>query len=173
MRQLIVILISLALLGTLVPKAVAQSDDAQEKLFQVKAAFVFNFLNFSELPNKDADITVCTFSNEVAQKAFSALESKRAKERKIVVRHLSSDDSAENCDIAYIDFENEANTSPNKAAFEKTLTIGESRAFCDNGGIIGFFEDSGKLRFRINLKHARSKGITFSSKLLKLAEVIR
>jgi hypothetical protein len=52
------------------------------------------------------------------------------------------------------------------------LTVSDLPNFARAGGNIGFFFADNQLRFQINLDTARRSGIAFSSKLLRLAEVI-
>ena len=52
------------------------------------------------------------------------------------------------------------------------LTVSDLPNFARTGGNIGFFFADNQLRFQINLDTARRSGIGFSSKLLRLADVI-
>jgi len=53
------------------------------------------------------------------------------------------------------------------------LTVGDKPSFARRGGVIGFFEDDGRLAFEVNLAAAEAAGLKISSKLLTLAKVIR
>jgi hypothetical protein len=55
----------------------------------------------------------------------------------------------------------------------KTLTVSEIEGFAEQGGIINFVSERNKVRFEINPEAARSKGLTISSELLKLARVVK
>jgi hypothetical protein len=44
--------------------------------------------------------------------------------------------------------------------------------FVNQGGMIGFVNQSGTIRFEINTKAAQQTGLTISSYLLKLARII-
>ena len=52
------------------------------------------------------------------------------------------------------------------------LTVSDLPNFAQSGGDIGFLYTSNQLHFQINLASARRSGIAFSSKLLRLADVI-
>ena len=54
---------------------------------------------------------------------------------------------------------------------EGVLTIGETDEFLGDGGIISFFLEDKKIRFAIQLTHAKEAGLQLSSKLLSLAKV--
>ena len=52
------------------------------------------------------------------------------------------------------------------------LTVGVEEGFAQQGGVVQFAVDRNKLRLVVNLRSARANGITISSKVLRLAEVI-
>ena len=50
------------------------------------------------------------------------------------------------------------------------LTVGETNAFVEEGGIINFFLKDEQVQFGINNKAAREAGLYLSSRLLSLAK---
>ncbi len=53
------------------------------------------------------------------------------------------------------------------------LTVSDADDFASQGGIIEFFTDKSRIRLRINLDAADAAKLTISSKLLRVAEVVR
>jgi hypothetical protein len=53
------------------------------------------------------------------------------------------------------------------------LTVGEDEEFAQKNGIINFVLKDGKVRLEINLAAARKAGLTMSSKLLAVADVVK
>jgi hypothetical protein len=53
------------------------------------------------------------------------------------------------------------------------LTVGESAAFADSGGMINFLVDDNKLRFDVNAEAGRRANLMMSSRLLGLARRVR
>ena len=53
------------------------------------------------------------------------------------------------------------------------LTVGESDQFLDRGGVINFAKKDGKVRIEIDLDAARRGQLQISSKLLKVADLVR
>lgn len=53
------------------------------------------------------------------------------------------------------------------------LTIGESEAFAECGGMITQVVEGGRVRFDINLQAAADAHLKISSKLLELARTVR
>ena len=52
------------------------------------------------------------------------------------------------------------------------LTVSDAEEFTKRGGIIQFFVESGKMRFRINARAAKRARLLLSSRLLALADVV-
>jgi len=53
------------------------------------------------------------------------------------------------------------------------MTVGEVEDFARDGGVINFVLRENKVRFEINVSAAERAGLKISSKLLKLADIIR
>jgi hypothetical protein len=53
------------------------------------------------------------------------------------------------------------------------LTIGEVDGFARAGGIINFFKEENRLRFRVNIDAVRRNGLKMSSQLLVSAQIVR
>jgi hypothetical protein len=53
------------------------------------------------------------------------------------------------------------------------LTVGEGESFARNGGIINFALKNGNVRLEIDLTAAKKAGLTISSKLLAVADVVK
>ena len=58
------------------------------------------------------------------------------------------------------------------AAGMPILTVGETPRFIEQGGIVTFFLENGKVRFEINRSAAERSGLRFSSRLLQLAKIV-
>jgi len=53
------------------------------------------------------------------------------------------------------------------------LTVSDTDDFARRGGMIQFVTDKGRIRLRINLEAAQAANLTISSKLLRVAEIVR
>jgi hypothetical protein len=60
-----------------------------------------------------------------------------------------------------------------KASALPILTVGEDEAFAQNGGIINFVLKNGNVRLEIDLAAAKKAGLTISSRLLAVADVVK
>ena len=60
-----------------------------------------------------------------------------------------------------------------KTAAGPTLTVGDSDAFANGGGMVRFYVEDSKIRFEINLTAVEAAKLAPSSKLLKVAKTVR
>ena len=60
-----------------------------------------------------------------------------------------------------------------RAAALPILSVGEDEAFAQKGGIINFVLKEGKVRLEIDLTAVKKNGLTISSKLLAVADVVK
>ena len=52
------------------------------------------------------------------------------------------------------------------------MSVGEVEGFTRLGGVINFFEEDNRLRFKINLEAAKREGLKMSSQLLRSAQIV-
>lgn len=148
--------------------AVALSSE--EKL---KAAYVFNFLKFTSWPALSADspIELCLANaSEEVKSAFALIDGQKANGRIVHVRQLPVRGGTEGCQVYYLK-EGGIPVALRQLVEQNPalLTIGDDPEFIDNGGIIGFVYQGGRLQFDINLQQLKSAEFRISAQLLKLA----
>jgi hypothetical protein len=174
-KAILVLLAWLALPGYWRPDLRAQSPTE----YQLKAAFLYNFAKFVEwppdaFPDADAPIIVAvagtdSFRNTMAR----AVENKLVHNRKISVTEWKQNEGIQKCQILFIG----ASTANPGEILQATrgmpvLTVGESKEFARQGGMINFVLLEKKVRFEVNDKAAASAGLKISSKLLMLAQAV-
>jgi hypothetical protein len=54
----------------------------------------------------------------------------------------------------------------------KTLTVGDTPDFVENGGMIGFVFEQDRILFQANPKAIQKSRVTISAKVLKLAKIV-
>jgi hypothetical protein len=146
------------------------ADDAIEREAQLTAAYVFNFMKFVEWPAQvQGDLLQVCFAGaqNVRDALAKATGDKRIGSRRIVVRSLVGEESTAPCQVLYVG--EQAELAPRAFDAAATLTIGEDPKFTQQGGIIQLYTESNRLRFAINVDHAKHAGLTVSSNLLQLA----
>ena len=153
----------------------AFADDDQAKLRRLMAAYLYNFLQFTEF-SKDQDlgsIRVCFYGEQSENEAFQPLAAKFVKDRPIEIAYVSNKLEAAGCNTMFF-YEWQLKEFSMLAPYLKDLgviTFGENPKFLDLGGVVNFFIEDGKLRFDINRNNSPSD-TKFSSKLLRLANQV-
>lgn len=190
----IFVVLSLVLLAG-VAGADTGPDCVDSGAYQLKAAFIYNFIKFVEWPkDKIADgnepISVGIIGKDPFGNAFEPLKDKKAKGRKIVVKRfkgfeeLKKDNEKDKnklqreikairkCNVLFICCTEKESQREiiNSVKANSILTIGESEVFFKSGGIINFLVEDKKVRFEINNTAAKDAKLKISSKLLRLAK---
>jgi len=161
--------------GTMTFALAGQAPPAE---YQVKAAFVYNFLTFVEWPSRtlnEADsLRVCIAGEFPDAAAFDELNGQELMGRKLTVRRMKSVENAQGCHVLFIGSSEGGRLSRLVESLKGsgTLTIGDTTGFAQRGVVINLYIDQKKVRFEINAEAARRAGLIISSKLLKLAGVV-
>jgi hypothetical protein len=148
--------------------------------YQLKAAFVSKFPEFTEWPTVALDsrntIDICVarpnpFGSTVSD--FAAGEIVRG--RQLQVREIASPADVPSCLVLFIPATSAAEQRELLVSAQKTpvLTVGESTTFLEEGGIIYLRLVDGRVRFDVNVGAANRVGVRFSSQFLRLALNVR
>lgn len=169
-----VLTVSIARAGTPPKSAAAQEYD-------LKAAFLFNFAQFVEWPadafaGATTPITIGVLGDDPFGASLDALiAGETVRNRPLVVRRFRTVEQVDSCHILFVSSSEGARLDhiARTLAKRSILTVGETKDFAANAGIIGFELSQRRLRLRINLAAATDARLTISSKLLRQAQVIR
>jgi hypothetical protein len=159
-----------------VPAAHAQEGGQREAL--LKVAFLYNFAKFTEWPKErpDADsgpVLFCIGPSSRLKPAIDELQGKLVGSRPVRTVVLTESVNPMTCHVLFIDDSVPARVRQlAESNLHGVLTVSDLPNFARAGGNIGLFFADNQLRFQINLDTARRSGIAFSSKLLRLADVI-
>jgi hypothetical protein len=144
--------------------------------YEVKAAFLLNFVRFVQWPEvrSPGPIAVCVLRhNPFGDVLRQIVDGETVEGRPVVVRHISTPDAAPGCQILFVPRsviqEDGAIAVPVEPG---VLTVGESDTFIDLGGIINFFEDGGRIRFAIAPSAAQRSALRLSARLLNVARLV-
>jgi hypothetical protein len=154
--------------------AVASRDD------QLKAAFVYNFVQLTEWPDEsfeaaDAPIVIAVLNGDGMAAAIDAVVAGRQiGRRSVVIRRCKTADGAGRCHALVAPGEQDRPRDVVAAVADRpVLLIGEGDYFLPAGGTIRFFTDDKKMRFEVNQAAAARAGVRISSKLLRLAKIYK
>ncbi len=165
-------LVFAAALATTARPACAQSQPGE---YEVKAAFLYNFLPFVEWPASPGrlvrSLRVCILGVSLEEGPFEELDGQEVMGRKLEIVQLASLADLGRCDVLFIGASEQNNLPRILKALQGTsiLSIGDTAGLARQGVIINFYVEQKKIRFEINAAAARRAGLTISSKLLKLA----
>ena len=170
-----------------------RAESASSREYQVKAAFLYNFIMFVDWPEEklgdnNQPIVIGIIGKDPFEGAFEPIKDKQAKDRKVIVKRFKGLEELKKSDKAEMDKTIEALrkchllficNSEKAAAKEITdlvkdygvLTVGDMSDFLEaGGGIINFIMEEGKIRFEINVAAAAQAKLQIRSQLLRLAK---
>lgn len=161
----------IVLVALLLASAARADGIPVERADQLRAAYLFNFLKFVELPHvANHSIQVCFIGARGVRDSLTASAvDKKIGARAIVTAELPAYGVWTGCDVVYLDAAEDVPTALTHAAGNDVLTVSEAADFTEHGGIIQLFTEDNRLRFEINVGHARRAGLKISSDLLRLA----
>lgn len=169
------IVIALLLVSQCAPSSAQRTSDAQ-----VEAAYIYNFAKFIEWPaqkfsSANAPIRFCLL-NDFAFQPFldRTVKGKSISGHPLEVVQVRDASEGAQCHVLFI---NSAQERQVRRAFEllrnsSVLTVGETDAFVEEGGMINFFLQDDQVQFRINHKAAKEAGLYLSSRLLSVAKSV-
>jgi len=158
----------------------SQSQSRTYEEYQVKAAFIYNFLLFTEWPedffeSEDDPIDICILGENPFENHLNAIaESKKAKERNIKIRLINTVEEAEGCAVLFVSRSQEKQVEKIIASLDKkpVLTVADVENFSEAGGMVQLILVENKVNFVVNLKALNEAGLKMSSKLLDLAQYV-
>jgi hypothetical protein len=178
MFRILILAVWLAGAASIAALAPAHAQEGPQREAAVKAAFLYNFAKFTEWPKDRPDgdsgpLVICAGQNSKLKAAIDELQGKLVGSRPVHPVGLAEGANPAACHVLFID----DSVSPRlrqqaESNLRGVLTVSDMPNFARAGGNIGFFFADNQLRFQINLDAARRSGIAFSSKLLRLADVI-
>ncbi|HEY1663277.1 MAG TPA: YfiR family protein [Verrucomicrobiae bacterium] len=160
-----------------------QMTCAQENIsteYKFKAVFMFHFAQFVDWPTNafssaQSPLVIGVLGDDPFDDFLDAtVHGENVNGHPLVVERYHDLASVKDCQILFISASEESQLGRVLAGLKgKTiLTVSDIDSFPENGGIIGFATIQNKIHFRINTDAARDAGLTFSSKLLRLADIV-
>jgi hypothetical protein len=160
--------------------AIVNADQQKPGEYQVKALFLYNFLNFVDWPadssiHSSPTINVCVIGNDPFEDALDDIRNETVKGKKLAIRFYRPFDETEGCHLLFIPASEKNHTGHILRSVREAniLTVADTAEMARQGAVIGFFIEQKKVRFAINIEAARRAGLRISAKLLKLAKIIK
>ena len=161
-------LLAVVLAATWMPSAQAVSEE-----YRVKAAYLYNFLKFVEWPPEagSGPLTICIAGrNPFGMVLHEMVRGEVVNGRGVGARVILEPEPG--CHVLFVPEGAALRAYLRWAIGRPVLTVGESRTFIDQGGIVSFYLDRGNVRFEINPGAAERAGLRISARLLQLARIV-
>jgi hypothetical protein len=148
--------------------------------FQVKAAYLFNFLKFVEWPDDPAAdphgkwVIGFIGDSPVGEELTRLVEGKNVLGRDLQVKKIQAADNPRACNILFIS-ESEKKRLPSLLAElrgSSVLTVADMDNFIGAGGMIQFVVEDARVRVAIDVGATSRAHLKVSSKLLSLARIV-
>jgi hypothetical protein len=166
-------------LGAVAACAASAESPAPQRLDQLKAGYLVNFVKFIEWPATASagELTLCFIGAAGVREALPAdLSNRLVGGRRLTVRELKTGEASAGCGVLYID---RTAAAPHATVTQTptlpgagVLTISDDSTFIRQGGVIGLFTEDNRLRFNVNVQNAQRAGLRISSALLQLASSV-
>ena len=156
--------------------AAPQASVASPLEYQVKAAYILNFVNLTQWPPAalgppSSPLRICLSGSDKFQGVLeSTVRGESVMGHPLVVERLARD-TAQACHVLFVPGGGSALRSELLRGFASApvLTIGDGDTFLNDGGMVGFILDQGHVRFDISRTAAERHGLTLSSRMLRVA----
>ncbi|MDO9425135.1 MAG: YfiR family protein [Methylobacter sp.] len=152
------------------------ADDVDVE-YKVKAGYLYNFTKFITWPEDNSEtFNLCIAGEDPFGDLIDPIEQRSAFGRAIKLFRFNSLNKEQHCHILFISASIKDNLLLKGMLTvhdtNKSLTVGESKEFAAQGGMIGFVNRQDKIKLQINLKMLQQSGLKISAKLLEVAELI-
>jgi hypothetical protein len=148
--------------------------------YQVKAAYLFNFLKFVEYPGESftdslAPIVIGVVGDDPFGDALpQVVLGKTVQGRDLVIRLYRNGEDLRGAHILFISASERKRLPMILSGLRgsSVLTVSDAAGFLEAGGMIQFLNENDRVRFAINVDATSRAKLKMSSKLLSLAKVV-
>jgi hypothetical protein len=184
---ILIVLVPALLAGTQV-----RADSTSSREYQVKAAFLYNFIMFVDWPqgkitDSNEPLVISIIGKDPFEGAFEPIKDKLVNGREVVIKRFEGLEELKKSEtklnravedirkghLLFICRSEEKVVSQivNLVKDSNVLTVGDMPKFLETGGgIINFVMEEEKVRFEINAVTASQAGLQIRSQLLRLAK---
>ena len=141
------------------------------------AAFLFNFLKFTEWPpgTTSDEIVLCTSKGNPFEE-LDAISGKIAQSKPVRIKRISSSDSTHDCQLLFLAREEGSERIRHWLTLignKPILVVSNINGFLDLGGMIALMNDGRNLYFEVDLARVRQANLKLSAQLLQIAREVR
>jgi len=171
---------AISILVTAVLASGAEPAQSQAKSeYALKAVFLYNFCRFIEWPKSEfASSTDPIIIAVIGEDPFGrlleeAVHGETLRGRSIQIQRYRNPDSIGHCHLLFISQSETRRMDAILAAVagKSVVTVGETDAFLDQGGMIALTAERNRIGLHINPSLLRAANLDVSSKLLRVAQI--
>jgi len=146
--------------------------------YQVKAVFLFNFAQFVDwpsiaLPEDNSPLVIGILGDDPFGSFLDeTIRGEEVKKHPIIVHRFRHVNDIKSCHILFINVPNTDDLIGTLKG-KSILTVGDSHNFLQKGGMIRLYTENNKIHMQVNLAAVKAADIDISSKLLRVAEIIK
>ncbi len=158
----------------------ARAAEEPSREFQVKAAFLYNFVQFVEWPpeafaDPDSPIVIGVLGQDPFGEFLDELVAgETVNGRRLVVERYRWIGDVGVCHVLFVSGSEGRRAGQIGAALRgrSILSVCDWEGLMEQGAMVRFVTERQRVRLRINLDAVRASGLTISSKLLRSAETV-
>lgn len=157
----------------------AAESGARVSEYQLKAAYLYNFTQFTDWPpsaypaTKSPIVIGIVGEDPFGQKMDNVVSGEVVRGRSLVVKRLRADEDLRSCHVLFIS-RSEQERLPallSQLKGSPVLTVGDSDGFAQQGGMVNLLLLNKTVQMEINRATVEKAGLQISAKLLKLARI--
>lgn len=148
--------------------------------YEIEAAFMFNFAKLTEWPksafaSSDNNFVMCVIGDNPFGSSLDTLAGRTVAGLNVSIRKIDEISEVTACNLLFVASSEKPRLTEIVAHVRNRpiLTVSDIRGFEKDGGIIAFFLQDNRVRFRINMNAAEKARLKISSHLLEIADVVR
>lgn len=146
----------------------------------LKAAFLYNFANFAEWPAgalvPAQRLSLCVVGDDaVADALAQTIKGRKVDTHELTVEVITADGPIRSCHLLYISGLNKKRAGEllNSLKNVSVFTVSDGDQFAEMGGVAQLIVENDRMRFAVNVGAAHRANLKISSKLLKLAKIVK
>lgn len=144
----------------------------------LKAAIIFNLLLFVEWPGESelppgAPLTLCADRSAPLWPHLKLLQDRPVRQRRLELRETASVDEQRSCQAWVLEEGGARPLAARVPGAAASLVIGDGQRADEGGVVIALRMVNSRLQFDIDMAQARAQRLLLSSKMLRLARVVR
>jgi hypothetical protein len=171
--------LSLLLCLTLCIESNVAAEDITAGEYQIKAAFLVNFLKFVEWPqgenSRNSAYYICVLGNNPFGPSLMTIQNKIVRGQRVITKLCKEPHDTNNCHIVFISASEKKRLGNilEEIRDMNILTVGDMKGFARAGGIIQLFTEEDNVHFWVNIDAASRAKLKISSQLLRVSRIFR